>query len=266
MIRIAPALLACLALLGAAAPAGAESPPENLVRAELLGGWRTAEGVQMAGLRLVLAPGWKTYWRAPGDAGIPPAADWTGSDNLAAVRLHFPRPEVFEVSGLRTLGYARDVVLPIEITPADPTRPVALEGEIALGVCAEICVPVTLRLSAPLPMPGGPDGAITAALAARPDPVAPGRRCQVEPLNDGLRLTAVIDHPPIGPAEVAVIETDDPRVWVSEAMVTREGGALTVTADLVPPEARPFALDRGKVTITLIAGPAAVEIRGCPAG
>jgi DsbC/DsbD-like thiol-disulfide interchange protein len=266
MTRLAPALLACLALFGAGAPAAAESPPDNLVRAELLGGWRTAEGVQMAGLRLVLAPGWKTYWRAPGDAGIPPAADWTGSGNLASVRLHFPRPEVFEVSGLRTLGYARDVVLPIEITPADPTRAVELEGEIGIGVCAEICVPVTLRLSAPLPMPGGPDAAITAALAARPDPLAPALRCRVEPLPDGLRLTAVIDHPPIGPAEVAVIETDDPRVWVSEATAKRDAGALTVSADLVPPEARPFALDRGRVTITLISGDAAVEIRGCPAG
>lgn len=266
MMRPGPLVLACLALLGAAAPAVAEAPPDDLVRAELLGGWRTADGVQMAGLRLVLAPGWKTYWRAPGDAGIPPAADWTGSENLGAVRLHFPRPEVFEVSGLRTLGYSDEVVLPIEITPADPSRPVALQGEIGIGVCAEICVPVTLRLAAPLPMPGGPDTAISAALAARPDPVAPGLRCRVEPLRDGLRVTAEIDHPPLGPGEVAVIETDDPRVWVSEAMVRREAGAITVTADLVPPDAQPFALDRGRVTITLISGPEAVEIRGCPAG
>ena len=266
MKRTACLALTCLALLGLAAPAAAEAPPDNLVRAELLGGWRTADGVQMAGLRLVLAPGWKTYWRAPGDAGIPPAADWTGSQNLAAVRLHFPRPEVFEVSGLRTLGYSDEVVLPVEVTPADPSRPVTLAGDIAIGVCAEICVPVTLRLAAPLPMPGGPDAAISAALAARPDRVAPALRCRVDPLRDGLRVTAEIDHPPLGPGEVAVIETDDPRIWVSEATVARADGALTVTADLVPPDARPFALDRGRMTITLISGTTAVEIRGCPGG
>jgi len=261
--KMLSALAAVLAIVG---PAAGQSPPGDVVRAELLGGWRTEAGTQMAGLRLVLAPGWKTYWRAPGDAGIPPLADWTGSENLAAARFHWPRPEVFELSGLRTLGYADEVILPLELEPATPGAPIRLEGEIELGVCEDICVPVTLRLSAPMPMPGSSDPAIHAALAAVPPVVAAPRRCRVEPIRDGMRVTADIDHPRIGEGEVAVIEAGDPAIWVSEPEMSRDGGRLTLVADMVPPAARPFALDRSGVVITLLGGGKAVELRGCPAG
>lgn len=260
-----PALLALAAVLSAT-PATAQTAPDTLVTAEVLGGWRTAEGTQMAGLRLVLAPGWKTYWRAPGEAGIPPVADWSGSSNVQGVRFHWPVPQVFELSGMRTLGYSGEVVLPMEVAPRDAADGVGLSGEIAIGVCAEVCVPVTLRLDAPLPMPGAPDSAIRAALNAVPERVSPPLRCQVEPLRDGLRLTAVIDLRSLGAGEMAVIEAGDPSVWVSEAMLERTAGQLTVSADLVPASAQPFALDRGAVTITLLGGGTAVEIRGCPAG
>ncbi|MCX8508161.1 MAG: protein-disulfide reductase DsbD family protein, partial [Rhodobacteraceae bacterium] len=79
--RLIPLLLS--AVLALAAPlAQAQPVPDNLLKAEILPGWRTESGSQMAALRLTMAPGWKTYWRAPGDAGIPPRFDWTGSANL----------------------------------------------------------------------------------------------------------------------------------------------------------------------------------------
>ncbi|MFX4601211.1 protein-disulfide reductase DsbD domain-containing protein, partial [Acinetobacter baumannii] len=44
------------------------------------------------GLELRLEPGWKTYWRSPGDAGFAPRLDWSGSGNLAGATLSYPAP------------------------------------------------------------------------------------------------------------------------------------------------------------------------------
>jgi suppressor for copper-sensitivity B len=44
------------------------------------------------GVELRVKPGWKTYWRSPGDAGLPPTLDWSGSANLREATLSFPAP------------------------------------------------------------------------------------------------------------------------------------------------------------------------------
>lgn len=267
---LAPVLAPLLALSLTAAPALAEW--RGVIQsAELLPGWRTETGGHMTALRVRLAPGWKTYWRAPGGAGIPPSFDWSGSDNLRSVRIHWPRPLQFSLNGLRTLGYAPEMVLPIEVQPATAGAPIHLSAEVSLGVCRDICVPAQVTVSADLPAEGGEaaDPAIRAALAARPRAAAAGgvrsHRCTVEPATDGLRLTAEIDVPTLGAGEIAVIETADPDLWVSEAQTTRAGGRLTAVADIVPLTDAPVALDRRGLTITLIAGDRAIEIEGCPA-
>ena len=68
-------------------------------------GWQMQNGHHMAGLSLQLAPDWKTYWRAPGEAGIPPLFDWSGSTNVQSVRVHWPSPVVFHLNGMQTIGY-----------------------------------------------------------------------------------------------------------------------------------------------------------------
>ena len=189
---------------------------------------------------------------------------WDGHEGAA--RFHWPVPEVFDLSGMRSIGYAGEVVLPLELVPRDGGGAIRLSGVVDLGICEEICVPVSLRLAADLPVPGAPDAAIRAALDAVPPQVTAPVRCRVEPIRDGLRVTAEITHPALGPGEVAVIEAGDPSVWVSEPVLARAGPVLTAVADLVPAEARPFALDRSAVVITLIGGGTAVELKGCPAG
>jgi hypothetical protein len=261
---------AILLALGLAAPgpAPAEDLPPNILRAAVLPGWRTAEGTRMTALHLQLARGWKTYWRAPGDAGIPPAFDWSGSENLATVRFHWPRPQLFDLNGMTTIGYHGELLLPIEVIPADPARPVRIATRIEMGVCNEVCVPVDLRLSAELSDSTTPDDAITAAIARRPQD---GRdaglrqvRCRTDPIRDGLRLTARIEMPALGGDEYAVIETGSRGIWASEAQTRREGGALVAVSDLVPPQAKPFALDRRNVTITVFGDQGrVVEIDGC---
>lgn len=262
--------LALVALtLCAALPARAQSV-SDIVSAELLPGWTTPSGTHMAAIRLTLSQGWKTYWRSPGDAGIPPTFDWAGSENIRALRLHWPTPQVFHFNGMQTIGYARELVLPVEVWPERAGQPIRLETELDLGVCRDICVPATLSLSSDLRMADKPDNpAIRAALKARP---ATGReagvrshRCTVTAATGGLRMRAEIDMAALGPDEVVVIETADPAIWVAEATTRREGNRLFAETDLVAPDRKPFALDRSGLTISVLAKGRAVELSGCPA-
>lgn len=265
MIQTRP-LAVLLAL--AAAPAHATTQ-DDVLFASLLSGWTTDGGNRMAGLDLTLAPGWKTYWRSPGDVGIPPVFDWSMSENVKSVRIHWPVPSVFEASGMLTIGYHDRVVLPLEVTPVDPSMPVTLKVAVDLGVCDEICLPAHVKLSTELAVDGAPEKHIKAALANRAasadEAGLSSLGCTVEPIADGLRLTARMRLRDPGAEEVVAFETADPAVWVAQAVTAREGGELVTMTELVPPDGAPFALDRSSVTLTILAAGEAVEVRGCPA-
>jgi suppressor for copper-sensitivity B len=110
----------------------------------------SADTVQV-GLQFELRPGWKTYWRNPGDAGFPPHGDWSRSTNVADVRVAWPAPERFELLGFETFGYERQVVLPMTVRVAHPGQAVALRGSVDYLVCERICVPYTAELDLQLP-------------------------------------------------------------------------------------------------------------------
>ncbi|MCY4168413.1 MAG: protein-disulfide reductase DsbD family protein [Rhodobacter sp.] len=240
---------------------------DDVVQFDVLPGWRTETGTHVAALRVRLAPGWKTYWRAPGETSVPPRFDWSGSRNLASVDLHWPVPEVFFLNGLRSVGYSDELVLPIELTPHSQGKRVALRSEVALGVCKDICMPVNARISADLSGRGNRDPRIDAALESRP--LTAGEAglktitCEVEPISDGLRLTADIDMPEIGSHEVVVFELPDRSVWVADASTLRTGNRLTAVTELVPPSGKPFLLDRSSIRVTVLSGERAVDIDGC---
>lgn len=257
---------ALLALL--ASPALATTQ-EDVLQAQLRPGWQMENGGHMAALDLKLAPGWKTYWRSPGDAGIPPTFDWSGSENVKSVRIHWPAPVVFHTNGMQTIGYHERLVLPVEITPIDPARPIRLRVQMELGVCDEICLPAALDLASDLATPGAPDDSIRSALLRRASTAQEAGvtrvACSVDPITDGLRLTARLGLPDPGLPEVVAFETADREIWVAEAITERRGGELVAITELVPPNGAPFALDRSKITMTILAANGAVEVRGCPA-
>ena len=95
------------------------------------------------GLQIKLAPGWKTYWRSPGDSGIPPRFDWTGSRNVKDAVVLWPLPDLFETYGLFSWGYHDEVVFPIDIALAEPGKPVDLKLSLQIGICENVCIPVT---------------------------------------------------------------------------------------------------------------------------
>ena len=93
------------------------------------------------GLQFELEPGWKIYWRSPGDAGFPPTIDWSGSENLAKATMKWPVPHRFSLFGLETFGYSDAVVLPIDVTLERPGEPLDLKAKVRYLVCEEICIP-----------------------------------------------------------------------------------------------------------------------------
>ncbi|MEM1360217.1 MAG: protein-disulfide reductase DsbD domain-containing protein [Pseudomonadota bacterium] len=245
----------------------APAQQSDFVTLEYLPGWEVTDGIAMGGLRIRLEPGWKTYWRSPGDAGIPPQFSWEGSQNLDAVTIHWPTPEVFDTAGMRTIGYTDEVILPVEVHAIDPSQPVHIAGEASLGVCRDICIPAHVSFDTARSSVTENTPTISAALDDRPKRMTSAEMiCQIEPISDGLRLTTSVDLPRQRGEEVAVIEIDRREVWISEAMTTRQGGQLHSVAELVPPNGKPFALDRSSVRLTVIGKNGAVDVEGCRAG
>lgn len=260
------------AFFALAAPLSAQSigAGPDIIDAEVLPGWKEPGMEHIAGLRLTLAPGWKTYWRAPGDAGIPPQFDWSASSNVADVRPHWPVPAIFNQNGMRSIGYEEEVVIPLHITRNTIGEPIRLNAEVSIGVCEEICIPATVRFNAMLPGLGAADADISEAMADRPmtEDEAGVRDvvCSIEPISDGLALTVLVTMPALAAGEESAIETADPTVWVAEPAMSRDGDVLTAKTELVRYDGVPFALDRSGVRMTIFGAGRAVDIQGCRAG
>lgn len=246
-------------------------PLDDAIAVRILPGWRAADGSHVAAIEMTLAQGWKTYWRAPGDAGIPPQFDWRGSDNLSGVEVSWPTPRAMMQDGMQTIAYDGRVVLPLRVRPLRAGQAVHLTGALDIGVCKDVCLPVTIDVAQVLPVAATkPDPRIAAALADRPYTAAEaglGRvACTITPGTDSLRLRAELDLPRAGAREVAVVETDNPLIWVAQAESRRDRGRLIVETELYHVEGRAFALNRGGLRITVLGTSHAVDIRGCPAG
>ncbi|ROU02549.1 protein-disulfide reductase DsbD domain-containing protein [Histidinibacterium lentulum] len=266
--RLASAAALALTILTAPLPAPAQTGlSDGVVSARILPGWRTEAGTHMAGLEITLAPGWKTYWRAPGDTGIPPDFFWQHSQNVSGLRLHWPVPEVSHTNGMRSIGYSDHVVIPLEFTTPEAGRGAMIAGEVEIGVCADICIPVRLPLVAELPPEGSRSAEIVAALVDRPATAAEAGAgplaCRVTALGDGLRLEIALTLPPTGSAEEVVIEAGDPSVWVSEPVMHRDGNSLLAVADLFDMDGGSVALDRSRVRMTVLGTDRAVDLLGC---
>ncbi|RUO99869.1 MAG: protein-disulfide reductase [Hyphomicrobium sp.] len=103
------------------------------------------------GLEIRLAPGWHTYWRTPGDAGVPLGIDWTGSENLAGARISWPAPKRLVVSDLQNNVYEHHVVFPISFELTQPGAPLKLHAAVEYAACAEVCVPYAANFDVVVP-------------------------------------------------------------------------------------------------------------------
>jgi len=94
-----------------------------------------------------LKPGWKIYWRQPGDSGMPPNLDYNNSNNLKSLNFKWPFPKKeYEAANLLTNIYKDNVIIPIAITVKDPTKPLNLQTVLNFQVCKDICIPFQTNL------------------------------------------------------------------------------------------------------------------------
>lgn len=137
----------------------------------LLAGSRSG-AVLLGGVAIQLQPGWKTYWRTPGDSGVPPRFDFSKSDNVEAVTVLWPAPMKFDDgAGGTALGYKQQVVLPLRIVAKNSDKPVTLRADISYAVCDKICIPVEAHAELSFAsVASTEDGALSDALNAVPKP------------------------------------------------------------------------------------------------
>lgn len=122
-------------------------------------------------LDIELKPGWKTYWRDPGDAGVPPSIEFSGSINISDADFQFPAPRRHDDGYSTWAGYAGPVALPVTFQLAATHEPTLIKADIFLGICQTICIPVSARLELdPASRQGGTEDAafVSAALKALP--------------------------------------------------------------------------------------------------
>ena len=130
----------------------------------------------MAGVQLRMNPEWKTYWKNPGDSGVPPSFDWSGSTNLKHAEVLYPAPHRFADGGGTSIGYDDEIVFPIEITPVRAGEPVILKLTFDYGLCKDLCIPNQVSLGLTLGANAGKgDAALIETFLTRvPKSAAPG--------------------------------------------------------------------------------------------
>ncbi len=236
---------------------------DSIVQVDLLEGWRQEDGSHYAGIEIKLAPGWKTYWRAPGDGGIPTKVSWEGSINLKDAEIHWPRPGIFREGGMRSVGYDENVVLPVHVDPKQ-AGDIDAHLTLTLGVCKDICIPVKVTLDQLLPSVGAADVAtINSAIDEIPKVADAALDCTLYPTEDGYRLDVATMLPALdGLSETAVVELPGQDVWISEPEFDRDENWIVSTVSMVNfAKTNPINLD--DLRMTVLTTTSAVELTGC---
>jgi DsbC/DsbD-like thiol-disulfide interchange protein len=161
----------------AAAEAGSRWDGDARSAARLIAGSNSRDATTLrAGVEIRLAPGWHTYWRYPGDSGVPPQFDFKASTNVKEVRVLWPAPERLLEAGSTSIGYGHDVILPLRVVPRDAAEPVALRLKLAYAVCDKLCVPASaaVNLTLGVAVSSVEAAALAAAEARVPQKVALG--------------------------------------------------------------------------------------------
>lgn len=157
------ALLFLLFTAPALAQGGKAVVQTENVRAELLADVSSVKPGEpfWVGLRQTIRPKWHTYWKNPGDSGLPTEIAWTLPEGVTAGPIVWPRPSVYDIGGIVNYGFQDEAVLLVQVTP-----PATLTGSLPLVaaanwlVCEDVCIPEEATLELVLPV------AATAAPAA----------------------------------------------------------------------------------------------------
>ncbi len=264
-LSAAPAVIAVLAagISGARAADPVTQSPWSVgvnSQARLLAAGGPEPGADVtyrAGVEIQLKPGAHTYWRQPGDAGVPPQVSFAGSRNLKSAELRYPAPMRIDESGLQVFGYLQNVILPIEAVPVDAAQPVHLEVSFSYAACDKICIPAEARAAldlAPRDARGADAGRLLLAAISLPERIENGG-----PVTFAAKPVTGRDKPtwrvtierPRGPWRDLFVEA--PEGWFFETK--RAGDAFEVVA-----AEQPAGAAAPHVTLTLT-GPRDYEVQ-----
>lgn len=237
----------------------------------LIAGSAPAEGSAplRAGIELRLEPGWKTYWRYPGDSGVPPRFDFSGSENVKSAMLLWPAPRRFpDGAGGNSIGYTGNVIFPVQVVPKDPAKPVTLRVKADYAVCENLCVPAEGKAELKLPLSRSSEDVPLAAAEARvPKPRPLGAaggiaiRAARRELADG-RPRVVVDVAAPAEANVDLFAEGPEANWalpLPEPAAGAPAGTRRFAFDVdgVPAGA---TIDGALLKLTLVAGDDAIEV------
>jgi DsbC/DsbD-like thiol-disulfide interchange protein len=254
---------ACVAIEARAEDASAwQRDGHSAVR--LLAGSRSG-AVLLGGVAFQLQPGWKTYWRTPGDSGVPPRFDFSKSENIEAVTVLWPAPMKFDDgAGGHSLGYRDQVVLPLRIVAKNADKPVTLRAEINYAVCEKICIPVQANAElAFTSVASTEDSVLFAALDGVPKPANVGdpNPLTIRDVKRGEKSRVLVDV--IGPEakEVSLFvegPTPDWSLPVPELVEQGPPGVkrFAFALDGVPPGTNP---EGAALKLTLVGGDRSYE-------
>ncbi len=262
ILTTALAFIAAIGLTGGGAAATSDWAESHGGKLRLIApGGSAANGALRAGIEIVMDPGWKTYWRHPGDSGIPPRFDHSASTNIDAVKIDFPAPHRYVDQSGTSIGYKETVVFPVTVTPKNPDAPVVLELAVEYGLCEEICVPAKakLRLQLSTSLPSDAGAALLLDRFSRRVPVPANEEMSVRSVTvDGDAL--IVGTRFAEPAAAYDLFVEGPEDWYLPApdMTASDGArvAWRVPLEWMPKAAK---LSGAEFRFTLINGDRAVE-------
>ncbi|HRF09355.1 MAG TPA: protein-disulfide reductase DsbD family protein [Xanthobacteraceae bacterium] len=256
---------------GSAASSGAIRAGEASVRL-LASGLNDTNSAPVfrGGVEIVLTPGWKTYWRYPGDAGIPPRFDWSGSENVASVEVFYPAPKrIVDGSGQSSIGYEERVIFPLRIHPKDSAKPVVLHLKLDFATCEKLCIPAEATLSLTIKAGDGDEPLLASAEQRVPvlqDSSKPRSLAVLaakvergtDPSGKDSRIIVKALARTVGKLDLFAEGPDEEWTFALPTLISNEAGHVTFAIPLegarlgkaeVPP----------KIRLTLVAGEEAIE-------
>jgi DsbC/DsbD-like thiol-disulfide interchange protein len=225
-----------------------------------------ADAPVRAGIEIRLKPGWHTYWRYPGDAGVPPRFDFAQSENVDAVTVLWPAPRRITEQGAVVLGYTDNVILPLAVMPKEASKGIVLRLKLDYAICEKLCVPTQAAAQLVLPPAASAANAALAAAHARVPKsralgtVSPLAIASVERDDSSMPSRILVDV--AAPAEVELFVEGPTPQWalpVPRAIGRTAAGLqrFAFSLDGAPPGA---SYKDAPITLTAVAGEAAIEV------
>jgi len=219
-----------------------------------------------AGVEIKLQPGWHTYWRYPGDSGVPPRFDFSHSDNLAAAKVLYPAPHLLRDEAGQSLVYEDAVVFPLVVTPKQAGKPVRLRLKLDYAICEKLCVPAEARAELDVaPGPSALDATLKAAEAGVPTPAtAADVGLTVRRVNNAPKPLVAVDFKAAGDKPVQLFVEGPTPEWALPIPVPAQGAPaghrqFGFELDGLPPGVDPKG--HFELTFTIVEGDRALEVK-----